>query len=117
MGMTMLWCLAVALLMPWFDHDRSYRPVAESLAIALSGERDGCVATLDLSAAQRASFHYFANLRPERVSGNETACRLLLVFDDRGNLAVTPEEEWQPIWTYRRGGGKQLEVFRLFRRD
>lgn len=117
MGMTMLWCLAVTLLMPWFDYDRSYRPAANSLAIALAGERPGCVAAIGLSAAQRASFHYFAGLRPETVSDNETACRYLLVYDDRRPPTVQPSAPWQQIWEYRRGGGRQLEIFRLYRRD
>lgn len=117
MGMTTLWCLAVVLLMPWFDYDRSYRPVATSLGIALAGERSDCVAMLGLSPSQRASFHYFAGVRPERVSGNETACSFLLVYDSRSPAALRPAQEWQQIWEYRRGGGKQLEIFRLYRRD
>lgn len=117
MGMTMLWCLTIALLKPWFDHDRSYRLVATSLAIALAGEREGCVATLGLTTSQRASFHYFAGLRPETVSGNTTACSYLLAYEDRSAARVKPAAEWQQIWEHRRGGGKQLEIFRLYRRD
>lgn len=116
-GMTMLWCLAIALLKPWFDHDRSYRPVATSLAIALAGERGSCVASMGLSDSQRASFHYFAGLRTGKVTGNETPCGFLLVFDDRSATAPRPAREWQQIWEHRRGGGKQLEIFRLYRRD
>ena len=118
LGMTMLWCLTIALLKPWFQHDRSYRPVAESLAIALSGERSGCVAELDLTASQLASFNYFAGVRPKPVRGNETPCSYLLVYADRsGNNELRPELPWQSIWEYRRGGGKQHETFRLYRRD
>ncbi|AYH44856.1 hypothetical protein [Azoarcus sp. DN11] len=116
LGMTMLWCLAIALLKPWFDHDRSYRPTAMSLKIALAGERADCVAMMNLSASQRASFHYFAGIRPEKVVNNETPCRFLLASDDRGNTQ-TPATEWQQIWEYRRGGGKKQEIFRLYRRD
>jgi len=117
LGMTMLWCLAVALLMPWFDYDRSYRPAAASLAIALAGEQPGCVAAIDLSASQRASFHYFAGLRPVQVEGNVTACPFLLAYDDPRSPAMTPAAPWQSIWEYRRGGSRQLEIFRLYRRD
>ncbi len=116
LGMTMLWCLTIALLKPWFDHDRSYRPAATSLKIALSGEREGCVAMVGLSASQRASFHYFAGIRPERVVNNETPCGFLLVFDDRSETQK-PAPEWQQIWEFRRGGGRQQEIFRLYRRD
>jgi 4-amino-4-deoxy-L-arabinose transferase-like glycosyltransferase len=116
-GMTMLWCLMIALLKPWFEHDRSYRPLANSLAIALSGERPGCVAGLNVTPSQRASLHYFADLEIERVSGNATACGFLLVVDDHSSSGVRPTAEWQQIWEYRRGGGKQLETFRLYRRE
>ncbi|WP_018992517.1 ArnT family glycosyltransferase [Aromatoleum toluclasticum] len=116
LGMTMLWCLTIALLKPWFDHDRSYRPAAMSLKIALAGEREDCVAMLGLSTSQRTSFHYFAGIRPEKVVNNETQCGFLLVVDDRGSTQKL-EREWQQIWEFRRGGGRQLEIFRLYRRD
>lgn len=117
MGMTMLWCLAVTLLMPWIDHSRNYRPVAGSLALALEGERPGCVAGIDLGTSHRAAFDYFAGIRPRPVTGNTTACAYLLVVDDPFPLTHHPGPQWQQIWEYRQGGGKKLELFRLYRRD
>lgn len=117
MGMTMLWCLAVTLLLPWIDHDRSYRPVAETLAIALAGEDPGCIAAMGLSTSHKASFDYFGNLRTENVIDNETPCRYLLAHDDELPIGMHPDRQWQQIWEYRHGGGKRLEVFRLYRRD
>ncbi len=117
MGMTMLWCLAVTLLLPWIDHGRSYRPVAESLAISLAGEERGCVASMGLADSHRASFDYHAGLRTLPVEANETACRFLLVHDDELPIGMHPASRWQHIWEYRHGGGRRLEVFRLYRLD
>ena len=117
MGMTMLWCLAVTLLLPWFNHDRSYRAVSESLSIALAGEQPGCVAALDLNDSHRAAFDYFANLRTTGVSANETHCPYLLVRLDARPPSFQPDSRWQQIWEHRHGGGKRLERFRLYRRD
>ncbi len=120
MGMTMLWCLAVVLLMPWFDHGRSYRPVAQSLALAVAGETTGgareCIATTELPPPLRSSLDYFAGIRPLRAEGGVTPCHLLLVYEDRRPLRFELAPEWQTVWQYRRGGGRQLEVFRLYRR-
>ncbi|MBA4741291.1 MAG: hypothetical protein H2060_01120 [Azoarcus sp.] len=117
LGMTMLWCLTVTLLLPWFDHTRNYRPVAESLARALADERALCVATLGLTRSHRATLDYYTGLRPQRVRENETTCRYLVTFDDELNPGRTPSWQWREIWEYRHAGGKRLEVFRLYRRD
>jgi len=117
MGMTMLWCLAVSLLLPWFDHSRNYRPMSESLAIALAGEAPGCVASLGLSSSHHAALDYFAHLRVTEVAANETACTFLLVHDDQFPLGVQPDAQWQQIWEFRHAGGRRLEVFRLYGRE
>ncbi len=117
LGMTMLWCLAVTLLMPWFDHGRSYRPPVESLAGVLADEHSDCVAATGLSPAVRASLDYYAGLRPEAVSPAGSPCRLLLVHDDRREGPRKLPDDWTLLWEHRRGGGKQLDIFRLYRRD
>ena len=117
LGMTMLWCLAVSLLLPWFDHSRNHRPVAESLAIALAGEAPGCVAGFGTSASHRAAFDYFAQVAVDDIDSNQTSCRYLLVVDSDRTLHPTLAAEWQLIWEYRHAGGKRLEIFTLYRRD
>lgn len=117
MGMTMLWCLAVTLLLPWFDHARNYRPLAESLASALVSEQALCVATLGLTSSHRATLDYYTGLRPQKVRENETSCRFLVVYDDELAFAQLPSWQWRQVWEYRHAGGKRLEVFRLYRRD
>jgi 4-amino-4-deoxy-L-arabinose transferase-like glycosyltransferase len=116
MGITMLWCLAVTLLMPWFDHGRSYRPVMKSLEQAVAGEVVDCIATTGLPDALRSSLDYFAGIRTVPVSGDATPCSLLLVHDNRRIDHPELAPEWRVIWDFRRGGGKQLETFRLYRR-
>lgn len=119
-GLTMLWCLAVVLLMPWFDNARSYRAIAHSLSLAVEGERDSnsevCIASLELPTHVRASLDYFAALRTSRVDGDGTSCSLLLLRKDTlDDFALLPQ--WQPIWEYKRGAGRHAEHFLLLRRE
>lgn len=114
MGTTMLWCLAVTLLLPWFNHDRSYRAVSESLQLALAGESPGCIASIGLNTSHRAALDYFAGVRTDAVSDNETGCPYLLVRSG-ARTGIEPAAPWQRIWEDRHGGGRRLEHFRLYR--
>jgi len=116
LGMTMLWCLTVTLLLPWVDHTRNYRPMAESLGLALAQEQPSCVAAAHLDLSHRAALDYYLGLRPELVRSPDTRCQYLLVQDDDERLARQPEG-WLPAWRYRHAGGKRLEIFTLYRRD
>lgn len=115
-GMTMLWALAVALLMPWFDYGKSYRPAAQSLAKALGASPAGCIAGQDLSASLRASLDYFAGIRTRPLAESADACSLLLVSVDRHTALPERYAKASLVWEYRRGGGRQLEILRLYRR-
>ena len=119
-GLVMLWCLAVVLLMPWFDHGRSYRAVVQSLDIAVRGERterpNACIATTGLPDAMRSSMDYFAALRTQRVTDDATPCPLLLVHAERPRTTGALAPEWETVWEFRRGAGKRQETFRLLRR-
>ncbi|MDO9596846.1 MAG: glycosyltransferase family 39 protein [Azoarcus sp.] len=117
MGMTMLWCLAVVLLMPWFDYGRSYRPAVSSLQAALVPHKAECIASTGLPDAVRSALDYYAGIRPAFTSDGTTPCRLLLTYADRKPGAPDPAEGWHTAWEFRRGGGKQLEVFRLYLRS
>ncbi len=119
-GLVMLWCLAVVLLMPWFDHGRSYRAVVQSLDIAVRGERtehpNACIARTDLPDAMRSSMDYFAALRTQRIRDGATPCPLLLVHVERLHTTGEIAPEWVTVWQYSRGAGKRQESFRLLRR-
>ena len=102
-GMTLLWALYATIWLPYLDSRRSYRGVAESLLAVLP--REGCVASRNLGDAQRALFHYFAQLVTVRA---ETAsidkCNALLVQYGRNDRDPATPDGWQMAWTGRRHG-------------
>ncbi|ENO88139.1 ArnT family glycosyltransferase [Thauera linaloolentis] len=119
-GLTMLWCLAVVLLMPWFDNGRSYREAARSLEIAVAGEREtspgACIATAGLPGHVRSSLDYFSGLRTEPIVDDITPCPLLLVMNDEPpSTQLAPE--WKTVWEFQRGAGRRAERFTLLRRE
>ncbi len=117
-GMTAMWCLAVTLLQPWFNYGKSYRTAAESLSQALPGEYRGCVASLGLGPSQRSSMQYFAGLQTRISVDGKTGCQALLTYGQPDTTARALEKDgWKETWEYRRGGGRQFEVFRLYRRN
>jgi 4-amino-4-deoxy-L-arabinose transferase-like glycosyltransferase len=113
-GMVLVWGLYSTIWLPYLDSRRSYRGVAESLAVALPHE--GCVASRNLGDAQRALFGYFATLttiREEKRRDHD--CRYLLVQYGRLDGAAPVEEGWDPVWDgHRRGDDTELYV--LYRR-
>jgi 4-amino-4-deoxy-L-arabinose transferase-like glycosyltransferase len=117
MGMTMLWCLAVTLLMPWFNHGRGYQPMADALNKALVPYAGECVASNGLPTSIRSVLDYYANLRPDPALDGTTPCRLLLTYTGYKNEAPDPIEGWQLTWHYNRGGGKQYEALYLYIRS
>ena len=116
MGMTMLWCLAVTLLMPWFDHGNSYRPMAEALNKALVPHAGECVASGKLPDSLRSMLDYYTGLRPIPIRDGDTSCRLLLIHSDYKARGDADPEGWEPGWSFQRGGGKQFEILRLYTR-
>lgn len=114
LGFTTLWLIANALLLPWFDYGKSYRPVAEAVARALpDGSR--CLAERGLSQGQLASFAYFVDIAPiahDSLAGRQ--CRWLLVVGSGSELAA-PGDGWTQVWEGRRPGERR-EKFRLYRR-
>ncbi|MCL1860496.1 MAG: hypothetical protein FWG52_03035 [Proteobacteria bacterium] len=117
MGMTMLWCLAVTLLMPWFNHGRSYRPMAEALGKALAPYGGECVTSNKLPDPIRSMFDYYVKLRPQPVHDGPTHCRLLLIYTDHRTEKPGEIEGWEPAWTFQRGGRRQFEALTLYTRS
>ncbi|MDR3214184.1 MAG: glycosyltransferase family 39 protein [Azoarcus sp.] len=114
MGMTMLVCLAVTLLMPWFDHSRSYRPMAQALSKALAPYDGECVASNKLPFSIRSMLDYYVGLRPDN---DAMQCRLLLRYADRKNEETSEIAGWRSVWDFHRGGGKQYEALYLYIRQ
>jgi 4-amino-4-deoxy-L-arabinose transferase-like glycosyltransferase len=113
-GMVLVWALYTTIWLPYLDSRRSYRSVAESLAVALP--RTGCIASRNLGEAQRAMFAYFATLATVREETNpDNTCRYLLV--QYGRIVDTPREEgWSAIWDGRRRGD-DTELYVLYQKD
>ncbi len=116
MGMTMLWCLAVTLLMPWFENNRSYRAAAESLHSALQLSEAVCVSARGLDSSHRAAFEYFSDIRILPHHESPSSCDHLLIQDGTPqSLAPDDGNNWQLVWEFNHAGGKRLERFELYR--
>ncbi len=113
-GMTMLWCLAVLLLQPWFEHNKSYRTAATSLAAALDGQKPVCIAQVGLSPSLRVALDYHTGLRTVPYSAETAQCSHALVYGEARPAALSGP--WRARWLYQRGGGNKLEVLRLYER-
>ncbi|MBK7900882.1 MAG: hypothetical protein KA603_00310 [Azonexus sp.] len=115
MGFTTLWLLAIALLLPWVDYGKSYRPVAQAVARHLPDRAD-CLAERGLNGTQRASFAYFAGLEPLALATQAgRKCRWLLVQADTRAELAPPAGAWTQVWEGNRPGERR-EKFRLYRR-
>ena len=113
-GMTLVWGLFATIWLPYVDSRRSYRPVAESLALHLPA--DTCLAGRNLGEPQRALLEYFTGLitiRDDLPAANR--CRGLLVQLGHDDPEAAPDSAWEKIWEGRRRGD-DTERFVLFRR-
>ncbi|MCZ4303609.1 hypothetical protein O4G98_02575 [Zoogloeaceae bacterium G21618-S1] len=108
LGMTMLWCLAVILLQPWFDYSKSHDPAVMSLRAALKDQPAGCLSGLGLSQSQLVSLDYRAGIRPHAIA--DKTCPLLLI------AGTEVRDMGKPLWRYERGGGSRKEVLSLYAR-
>lgn len=115
LGFTTLWLLAATLVMPWFDYNKSYRPVAQAIAKALPPDH-GCLAERGLNETQLASLSYFVAIEPvAEASKAGQACDWLLVVGDTRRELAAPNGHWTKIWEGNRPGDRK-ETFRLLRR-
>ncbi len=115
MGFTTLWLLVIALLLPWFDYGRSYRPVAQAVASNLP-DRAECLAERGLNGTQRASLAYFTGIEPLAASSSAgRQCRWLLVQGNERSELNAPPGKWSLVWEGHRPGERR-EKFRLYRR-
>ena len=117
-GVTLVWILLIALLLPWIDYGKSYRGVAVSLKQALPTNAKGpaeCIAGRDLGGAQRASLQYFAGIVTLRAGTRAAAaCGLLL---EQGGAKTRPAPAgWRKLWEDHRPGDR-TERLRLYQRD
>ncbi len=131
-GMLTVWVLIGSLGMPWLNHGKSYRIVAEQLKHALK-DHSQCVSPLRLGLPQRAVLAYFGELRFEPQSPDNpldtaldtpatVACNWLLEYDSLQALSslerlpYLPSGQWKLVWEGRRYTDKD-ERFRLYQRQ
>ena len=113
-GLTLTWALAMTLWLPYLDHPKTYRGVAEEVKAKLPPS--GCVASRNLTEPQRAMFHYFAGVVSLREASLAAAnCPTLLVHSS------TPGEPphgpgWKSVWRGTRPGDDK-EYFWLYVRQ
>ena len=78
-GITLLWGLAMTLILPWIDYGKTYGPVARVLKKHIPAGTQ-CIESRGLGEAQRAVFDYHAEVLTRRVElGGGSRCPLLLV--------------------------------------
>jgi 4-amino-4-deoxy-L-arabinose transferase-like glycosyltransferase len=106
-GVTVIWVLAVALLMPWIDYGKTYRPVVAELRRALPADV-GCLGRRGLGAPQRAALDYFAGIRTRAGSKN---CDWLIVQSSQQEVVPAG---WHKVWEGHRPGDRN-EWLRLYR--
>lgn len=105
-GMTMLWCLAVILLQPWFDYSKGHASAVMALSEYLRAHPPkGCIAGIGLSPSLAVSLDYRIGLRPRPFS--DTSCPWILVSGS--DLPTTGTL----LWHHERGGGNRREVLSL----
>lgn len=110
-GITLLWTLAMTLLLQWIDYGKSYRAVALALKKNIpAGTR--CVESRGLDEAQRAIFDYRVEVLTRRAERHgDTGCPVLLVQARQGesdNLGAG----WKFLWEGRRP--RDRERYRLY---
>jgi 4-amino-4-deoxy-L-arabinose transferase-like glycosyltransferase len=112
-GITLLWALAMTLILSWIDYGKSYRTVALALKKNIP-QGTPCIESRGLDEAQRAIFDYRAEVLTRRVERQgDTGCPLLLVqahLGDSDNLGPG----WKFLWEGRRP--RDRERYRLYQR-
>src|SRR5712692_4551713 len=113
-GITLLWGLAMTLILSWIDYGKSYRTVAQALKKNIpAGTR--CIESRGLGEAQRAVFDYHAEVVTQGIErGAEARCSVLLVQAREGESdKIGPG--WKLLWEGRRP--RDRERFRLYQRQ
>ena len=112
-GITLLWALAMTLILSWIDYGKSYKQVAQALRKHIP-ESTRCVESRGLGEAQRAIFDYRVDLITRRAEiRGDTGCPLLLVQAREGE----PDDigyGWKFLWEGKRP--RDRERYRLYQR-
>ena len=110
-GLVLAWLLLMTLWLPAINQRNTYRDLAARMTLQMPGTYD-CIDTLGLGQAQRATLHYFGNLR----LGTQR-CGWLLVQDvgQASKQAPAMRDGWVFVWEGARPRDTD-EKLRLYRR-
>jgi len=113
-GITLLWGLAMTLILSWIDYGKSYRTVAQALKKNIPADTR-CIESRGLGEAQRAVFDYHAEVVTQRLErGTGARCSVLLVQAREGE-SDNIGSGWKLLWEGRRP--RDRERFRLYQRQ
>ncbi len=119
-GITMAWCLLMALWLPMIDSAKSYKGVMLSLQKALPAKH-GCINSAGFGRPQQALLDYYTNLRVMSLqSSAKPNCNLYLVQEDKNHGDINPgkdwpNEDWKVIWQGKRPADRH-ERFMLYQK-
>lgn len=111
-GTTLMWVLLMTLWLPIVNYGRTYRDVAQQIAVHLPSDYE-CISPVRLGDAQIATFAYFGNMHFD-FSGD---CDVILRQDrsDFGEPSAMSQYVWRLVWEGRRVADRD-ERFRLYER-
>ncbi len=109
-GTTLMWVLLMTLWLPVVNYSRTYKDVAEQIAIHLPDDYT-CISPVRLGDAQIATFAYFGDMH---FAFNED-CDVILRQDtqDFGEPSAMSDFMWKLVWEGRRVADRD-ERFRLY---
>lgn len=110
-GITATWVLVVALVLPWADYSKTYRPVSAQLKAAL-GTDPGCITSQSVGMGQLGAFDVLHGIQTTpRASGSTCAW---LLRQTMPGLSI-PVPGWDVVTIAARPGDRS-EVYVLYRR-
>jgi 4-amino-4-deoxy-L-arabinose transferase-like glycosyltransferase len=118
-GTTLVWLLLMTLWLPWINHGKTYKYVADHLH-TYTKKDDGCIATRSLGLAQRASLVYHAKLNVRldaylRKNLRADECSWLLIqTSPHSNVEIVNPSKWEKVWEGGRSSDKD-EKFILYK--
>jgi 4-amino-4-deoxy-L-arabinose transferase-like glycosyltransferase len=113
-GTTLMWVLLMTLWLPFVNYSRTYREVAQKIAMHLPATYQ-CILPVRLGDAQIASFAYFGKMRFSFIENPQ--CDVLL-RQDTPDYDAPPSSfsyHWEKVWEGRRPADRS-ERFRLYLR-
>jgi 4-amino-4-deoxy-L-arabinose transferase-like glycosyltransferase len=115
-GIVLLWGTVSLLLMPWVEHQKSYRSVALQLRSKVPVSA-GCIAAKSLGVPQSAALDYHGGIRTQAFDAlKPRECPLILVQGNPRDEFDAPGVGWSKLADVGRPGDKS-ERYRLYAAD